>query len=175
MILALSLPTASGQQYSNKASISDATYVIQQDSVELTVTISYSYATSQVLKVIVSTYNPAHDYQQVTEVGPGTDEKSITFDLKPKPSTATASLTVSLYMSNTNGDSVSLLAAKQVNVDLTNSSQTGWGAVLLVLGVVFIGILLYFRRAGKKPTPMPRDRHRKNRKFVLSELSWACA
>jgi hypothetical protein len=169
------LPILGGQQYSEKASISSTEYVVEEDSVTLTVTISYSYGTTHTLKVTVSLYNPSHDYEQIIGVGPGTGLRMVSFVLEPKPPGPSSTATVSLYASNANGDSLDLLGAKEVNLDLTNSSQSSWGGWLLVGGGVILVLALYYTRTRDGPSKLgAREGTSKRRRTQRKVLVGLC-
>jgi LPXTG-motif cell wall-anchored protein len=158
LLIVLSSPPISAQVISEKASILDTPYTIQDKSLLLTVKVGYSYSHEQVLKLIVESYTPAQSYDKIITVGPGTDVKNVDFALTIPPAVSTWTLAISLYVSNQKSETLDLLHLKNLDINLS-SGQDSSGGFLLLIGLVVIIIALYYGGRKKKPKPESKKRH----------------
>jgi hypothetical protein len=158
LLIVFSSPPITAQVISEKASILDTTYTIQDKSLLLSVKVGYSYNHEQVLKLIVESYAPAESYNKIVTVGPGTDVKNVDFALTTPPAVSTWTLAISLYTSNQKGETLDLLHLKNIDINLS-SGQGSSGGFLLLIGLVVIIIALYYGGRKKKPKPEPKKRH----------------
>lgn len=160
LLVVIAPPIVNAQAISEKASIMDAQYAVQGDTITLTVKVAYSYSHEQVLKLSVATVSPASSLEKTFTVGPGTDLKSLDFQLTPPSASATIEVSISLYVSNQKGDNLELLHIRNVSVNFTKGQQPDSGGGLILLGgLIMICLALYFGR-GRKPKPEPKKRKR---------------
>jgi hypothetical protein len=160
VLLIAACPSLVGAQViSDKASILDTQYTMNGSSLLLTVKVGYSYSHEQNLKLVAESYSPSKSYSKTFIVGPGTDVKSVDFEMVPPSGVSTWEVAISLYLSNQRGDTLELLHLKNIDINL-GGSDSGSGGLLLLIGLVVIIAALYYGGRKKKPPPEPKKRHR---------------
>lgn len=160
LLLMISSPTLVNAQVSNnKASILDTTYTVQNNMLHLTVKIGYSFDHQQYLKLTAESYSPPKTYSKPFAVQPGTDVRSIDFDMSIPSGITTWAVAVSLYLSNEKGDTLDLLHLKNLDVNVGTQSDSGGGLFLLIGLVVIVAALYFGGRKKKQPELDLRKRH----------------
>ena len=160
-LLIVACPSLIGAQViTDKASILDTQYTMQGSTLLLTVKVGYSYSHEQYLKLTAESYSPPKSYVETFVVGPGTDVKSVDFQMAPPSGVTTWEVAISLYLSNQRGDTLDLLHLKNIDINLGGQSDSGSGGLLLLIGLLVIIAALYYGGRKKKPTQEPKKRHR---------------
>ena len=161
VLLIVACPSlASAQVITNKASILDTQYTMQGSTLLLTVKVGYSYTHEQYLKLTAESYSPPKSYVETFVVGPGTDVKSVDFQIAPPSGVTTWEVAISLYLSNQRGDTLDLLHLKNIDINLGAQSDSGSGGLLLLIGLVVIIAALYYGGRKKKIPQKPKKHHR---------------
>jgi hypothetical protein len=141
---------------SDTAEIKSIDYEIRQDLLILGVRIDYNFTANNKLKVIVDSYSPRKIVSQIIDVKSGLGTRTVHMEIDYISLNENWRATLSLRLTNENGENLDLLHMKNVDVNLREVLEQAklargpYPAIALLLAIFLIGLGIILRRRRKR-------------------------